>query len=352
MLFSMSKKIDFGGKRILVTGHSGFCGTWLSHMLRIQNADILGFSRDDSEFSTVFTASGIAKEFPTRFGDIVNRDEFSRQVELFQPHIVVHLAAQSLVKEGYKSPVETFATNAVGTAQVLDASLLSRSLNGVIVVTTDKVYAESSELKFENSPLGGSDPYSCSKVAAEEAVKAFRHLFAQRAISLCVVRGGNVLGGGDWSKNRLVPDLIKAYSNTEQLVLRFPEATRPWQHVLDLVNSYSLIAWNMLTNPGPATNTEYNVGPEGESSLSVLGLVKKFSQEGLPVAYSVEPEEEHESRFLAISSNKICQDLGWSPKVGTEAAIPLTSAWYKMVLEENEDPHEITRQQIVEYLNG
>ena len=348
----MGGRIDFAGKRILITGHSGFSGTWLSHMLRILNAEILGFSRDDSEFSTAFPANGIADALPTSFGNILNGEDFSSQVESFQPHIVIHLAAQSLVKEGYKSPVDTFATNTVGTAQVLDSSLLSKCLNGVIVITTDKVYAENSEVKFETSPLGGSDPYSCSKVGAEEVVKAFRKKYARQGVSLSVVRGGNIIGGGDWSNDRLVPDIVRAHLNGENLVLRFPEATRPWQHVLDLVYAYSIVAWAMLTNPGPATNTEYNVGPDGESSLSVLDLVGMFSRNGFHVAYAVIPGEEHESRFLEINSSKILRELGWSPKISAETAVALTTEWYKMVLGKKADPHELTRQQIMEYLGG
>lgn len=348
----MVKSMQFDGKRVLVTGHSGFSGTWLCHMLSIQNAEILGFSRDDSEFSTLFGEQNISQKFPTYFGNIEKGDEFSREVIRFQPHIVVHLAAQALVKEGYKNPVGTFATNAVGTAQVLDSSLLSKCIQGVLIITTDKVYSENSEVKFETSPLGGSDPYSCSKVSAEEAVKAFRREYGRRSVSLTVVRGGNIIGGGDWSRNRLVPDLVRAHANGEALVLRFPEATRPWQHVLDLVYSYSLIAWKMLSGPDEQTNTEYNVGPDRESSLSVLELVKIFARNGFLVECEFTPEAEHESRFLEINSGKICRELGWTPNINVESAVGLTALWYKMVLEEKADPHELTRQQIVEYLNG
>lgn len=348
----MLGNIDFNGKRVLVTGHSGFSGTWLCHMLDIQNAEILGFSRDDSEFSTIFGVQNVAKVFPTSFGNVEKGEEYSREVESFQPHIVIHLAAQSLVKEGYKSPVETFLTNAVGTAQVLDSSLLSNCLQGVLVITTDKVYAESSEVKFEYSPLGGSDPYSCSKVSAEEAVRAFRERYTRRNVSLSVVRGGNIIGGGDWSKNRLVPDLVRASTNGETLVLRFPEATRPWQHVLDLIHSYSLVAWTMVHSPSPATNTEYNVGPDTGSALSVLELVGLFARNGFQVKHAVKPGEEHESRFLEINSSKISRELGWSPRINAEAAVGLTSEWYKMVLTNKSDPHELTRKQIMEYLSG
>lgn len=334
-----------------MTGHSGFSGTWLCHMLSMQDAEILGFSRDDSEFSTLFSEQSISRVFPTSFGSVEKGEEFPREVERFQPHIVVHLAAQSLVKEGYKNPVGTFATNAVGTAQVLDSSLLSKSLQGVLIITTDKVYSENSKVKFETSPLGGTDPYSCSKVSAEEAVKAFRREYDRRDVSLTVVRGGNIIGGGDWSRNRLVPDLVRAHTNWEPLVLRFPEATRPWQHVLDLVYSYSLIAWKMLSSPGAQTNTEYNVGPDRESSLSVLELVGMFSKDGFPVEYETVPGEEHESKFLDINSDKIRQELGWSPRIGAEVAVKLTSKWYKMVLANKSDPHELTRQQILEYLS-
>ena len=346
----MGATLDFGGTRVLVTGHSGFSGTWLSHMLKIQNADVLGFSRDDSEFSTLFTPKSISRVFPTAFGNVEAENEFATQVARYKPHLVIHLAAQSLVIEGYKNPFETFATNALGTARVLDSSLLSESLRGVLVITTDKVYAEGPGVKTESSPLSGSDPYSCSKVAAEEAVKAFRAKYSDLGISLSVVRGGNVIGGGDWSKNRLVPDLVRAYSSGKTLVLRFPDATRPWQHILDLVYAYSVISWNMLVNPGRSTNTEYNVGPDLDSSFSVLELVEMFVQYNFPIQHSVTPGHEHESKFLALNSAKIGKELGWVPRLNTRTAVALTSQWYKRILEDNFDPHELTRLQILEYL--
>ena len=320
--------------------------------MKIQNASVLGYSRDDSQFSTLFNRNGISSVFPTAFGNVEDGNAITRQIDVFQPHLVIHLAAQSLVKYGHTNPVETFATNAVGTAQVLESSLISRDLLGVLVVTTDKVYAESSEVRLETSTLGGSDPYSCSKVAAEEAVKAFRDRYDRLGIPLAVVRGGNIIGGGDWSRNRLVPDLVRAYANSERLSLRFPNSTRPWQHVLDLVYAYSLIAHNMISNPGPATNTEYNVGPAQGSSSSVLELVQMFAENGLPVEISIQPGVQHEAKTLAIDSTKIFNSLGWRPRINLTDSVGLSSKWYKLVIENKLDPHELTSWQVWEYLDS
>lgn len=256
-----------------------------------------------------------------------------------------------MVLEGYSDPVGTFKTNALGTAQVLQSSLTSDALRGVLIVTTDKVYVEGPEVKMESSPLGGSDPYSCSKVAAEEVVRAYRSSYKAAQVSLSVVRGGNIIGGGDWSKNRLVPDMIKATLNKSDLILRHPESIRPWQHVLDLVFAYSLLAWNMLENPGPMTSTEYNVGPEPDANLSVEGVLSLFAENDWPITRKFQTGTNHEATRLLIDSSKIKGATGWEPRINTPGAVQLTAQWYLAVLRGKMSAHEETRRQILEYLN-
>lgn len=347
----MRKIPSFEGKRILVTGHSGFSGTWLCHLLQLQGANVLGFSRDSSSFSTLFPDNELSARFPTVFGMVEDGAALTATVSAFEPHLVVHLAAQSLVLQGYADPVGTFKTNTLGTAQVLQSALGSSALIGVLVITTDKVYAEGPEVKYEDSFLGGSDPYSCSKVGAEEVVKAFRSTYELSGVSLTVIRGGNIIGGGDWSKNRIVPDLIKASSEEGSLVLRNPDSVRPWQHVMDLVFAYSLVAWNMVHSPSNHVNTEYNVGPSPTAALSVVELVKLFSDSGFPVKSSVRPESQYEAPSLRINSDKIQAALSWRSRLSAQQAVKLTADWYKDVVQLRLNPHEVTRRQILKYVN-
>lgn len=334
----------------MVTGHSGFSGTWLCHLLEAQGAEVLGFSRDSSSFSTIYPDEELTERFPAIFGSIEDAEALTQAVMKFQPEIVIHLAAQSLVLEGYSDPVGTFKTNALGTAQVLQSSLTSHALKGVLIVTTDKVYVEGPEVKIESSPLGGGDPYSCSKVAAEEVVRAYRSIYRAAQVSLSVVRGGNIIGGGDWSQNRLVPDLIRATLNESDLILRHPDSIRPWQHVLDLVFAYSLLAWNMLENPGPITNSEYNVGPNPEANVSVQELLSLFAENDWPMSFKIQTGTNHEAGILLINSSKIKQATGWEPRLNTPRAVQLTAQWYLAVVRDKLSAHEETRRQILEYL--
>ncbi len=351
ILDAMRKSLAFEGARIMVTGHSGFSGTWLCHLLEAQGAEILGFSRDSSSFSTIYPDVELTERFPTVFGKIEDAETLTQAVRKFQPEIVIHLAAQSLVLEGYSDPVGTFKINALGTAQVLQSSLTSDALRGVLIVTTDKVYVEGPEVKVESSPLGGSDPYSCSKVAAEEVVRAYRSTYKAAQVSLSVVRGGNIIGGGDWSKNRLVPDLIKATLNERELLLRHPDSIRPWQHVLDLVFSYSLLAWNMLESPGPVTSAEYNVGPDPDANVSVKRLLSLFAENHWPMNLKVQAGTNHEASILLIDSSRFKESTGWEPRIDTPKAVQLTSQWYLAVVRDKMSAHEETRRQILEYLN-
>lgn len=346
----MNAGISYKGKRVLVTGNTGFSGIWLSTLLSLTGAEVFGYSRDQSDFSTLFPSGAVTTKWPTAFGDVCDSGELENVIKTFDPHIIFHLAAQSLVLKGYDNPLETFMTNAIGTLNVLQSATKSRSLEGVLIVTTDKVYAEGNSSKLEDSKLGGSDPYSCSKVAAEEAVSAFRQKYRRLGVPICVVRGGNIIGGGDWSKNRLVPDIVKSSLNKEALLLRFPQATRPWQHVLDLVYAYALIGYTMTKESARLADTEFNVGPASGVNMDVRSLVDKFRSLNWSVEIKTQHKKLHEATFLEIDSRKIQRVLGWHAGLDLEETIEWTSTWYTDVLVHAQDPMRITANQVAKYL--
>lgn len=331
------KLMDFRGVRVLITGNTGFCGLWLSALLEQLGAEVTGFSRDQSDFSTMFKPRDISLKWPTEAGCIEDAERFHAVISEKKPDLIFHLAAQSLVQRGYAFPRETFQANAIGTLNVMESALTLPHLKGVVVVTTDKVYASSDQPNFEDSPLGGIDPYSCSKVSAEQIVKSFRYLFNQQKVPLTVVRGGNVIGGGDWSENRLVPDIVRASLSGQALLLRYPGALRPWQHVLDLVYAYAVIGNRMLDGFSDVTNTEYNVGPNQEESVSVRDVVDLFAKCGFVVPVKIVPPANYESAQLLINSEKIREALGWRAEYTGFTAVEQTAIWYREALRSDAD---------------
>ena len=340
----------YGGSRVLITGDTGFSGVWLSNLLSTLGAEVLGFSRDKTSFSTLFPTDEKLRNWGTYFGDIVDTKLLKEKIVGFKPDLVFHLAAQSLVSVGYQNPMETFRSNALGTASVLEACLGQPGLKGVIIITTDKVYKEGPETKTESSPLQGSDPYSSSKVCAEHVVLGYRKLFEDSGIVIAVARGGNIIGGGDWAKNRIVPDLIRAFLKSETLSLRYPNASRPWQHVLDLVNAYALLGEQMLIGMGGGVDSEFNVGPRTGQEFSVLDLVYEFRVCGVPVEIAIQPSALHEAERLQISSMKSETVLNWSPKLDFSSAVQLTSEWYRLVSLGGANAFEVTKGQIAKFI--
>jgi CDP-glucose 4,6-dehydratase len=332
----------------LITGHTGFKGAWLSIMLQLQGHDVSGISLNPPQESLFVQAElqGTFK-YDVRI-DIRNREHLKKAIHRINPDVIVHLAAQPLVRESYKFPVETFETNVIGTLNVLEATKNLKDLQAVLVITTDKVYKNYNHLRgyVETDELGGNDPYSASKAAADIAVQAWIKSFT--TIPVAIARAGNVIGGGDWATDRIVPDLVNAYSSQKLPTLRFPDAIRPWQHVLDCLSGYlKLIDFMIETR----TCGVWNFGPTIEEKFTVADLTNQiaghFDVKGTKWLTS-NVEEPQESGYLLLNSTKARQELGWVDKLDFHQSISTTIDWYKSVQHTN--TFEFTLKQISDYL--
>lgn len=360
-LFGKSGSMEFlniyKGKRVLITGHTGFKGSWLSVWLNMLGADVIGYALDPLYDDGVFVSSKVGEKIIDYREDIRN---FTKLLEVFtkeEPEIIFHLGAQALVLEGYHSPLETFEVNTLGTANVLEAVRLTKSVKIAIFITTDKVY-ENKEWIWpyrEDERLGGYDPYSASKGASELLISSYRNSFfnlkeySKHGKSIASVRAGNVIGGGDWSENRIVPDCIKAIEKKETIEIRSPLSIRPWQHVLEPLWGYLFLGAKMMEQPSQFAEA-WNFGPESENIINVGELVKKLLKnygkgEWKDISNS---KKLHEAQLLALDINKAKQLLGWHPVLNIEETIQYTVDWYKRY--KNEDVNTICQEQIVDYM--
>lgn len=341
------------GRRVLVTGHTGFKGAWASLWLVHMGAEVTGFGLAPDTTPSLFDLARVSRSVVSRFGDLRDPGAVSAAVAEARPQIVLHLAAQSLVRRSIARPVETFATNVLGTVHLLDALRDREGLQAVLVATTDKVY-ENRELGspfVEQDRLGGHDPYAASKAAAELATLAMAETyFAGRAVPVATARGGNVIGGGDFAEDRLVPDVVRALDQGRELELRYPASVRPWQHVLDCLAGY-LIFLQALAG-GTTECRALNFGPAGPSRISVSAL-----SEHLQAALGQRPGWRHvpatapEARMLVLDSSRARRDLGWSDRLPGPLAVEATAAWYK-ALHAGEDMRTVTLSAIAAYLSG
>lgn len=333
----------------LITGHTGFKGSWLALMLQIQGHTVSGISLDPLEKS-LFQATQLNSIFEHDLRlDIRNANELARAVKRIKPEVIIHLAAQPLVRESYKDPLGTFETNVLGTLNLLEATRGLRELKATLVITTDKVYKNRNHLRgyVESDELGGDDPYSASKAAADIATQSWVKSFATTPVS--IARAGNVIGGGDWAKDRIIPDLVNAYSANQFPTLRYPNAIRPWQHVLDCLSGYQKLVDKMLLD---GTSGEWNFGPPLQEKHTVAELVQVFANSwGISnnqEAWNLErTEQPHEAGYLLLDSIKAREKLGWNDKLNFAKSINLTAAWFKESGVEN--PLDVTINQIREF---
>lgn len=320
----------YRGRRVFLTGHTGFKGAWIAWWLRRLGATVMGYALPPSTDPNLWQALALDRDLPGVLADVRDLDRLSRELRNFQPDVVFHLAAQALVLPSYRDPVDTFATNLMGTVNVLEAARHCESARSVVIVTTDKCYRnEGTGIPFrEDDPLGGADPYSASKACAEIAVEAYRHSFWTAGRGLATVRAGNVIGGGDWSPHRLVPDLVRANQAGQPLALRCPEARRPWQHVLDPLRGYLMLGAELTTDPGSFSGA-WNFGPAETEARQVQELVELAGGAWQPDPNPTPPE----ATLLSLDSTRSRERLGWRPRWSLETAAVRTMAWYRAFLQ-------------------
>lgn len=350
----------FHQKRILVTGHTGFKGAWLSIWLDLLGAKLSGLALDPRTERDVFVRSGIGHRMHDHRGDIRDLDTVLRVFAEEQPEIVFHLAAQPLVLESYTDPVGTFATNTQGTAHILEAIRRTPSVRAAVLVTTDKCY-ENREWVYgyrENDPMGGHDPYSASKGAAELVISAYRRSFfsAEGSTAIASARAGNVIGGGDWSDYRLVPDIVRALENGRGLDIRSPRAVRPWQHVVEPLGGYILLAQKLLEQPrrfaeawnfGPLPHSVHPVGKIADAFFQYFREKTALGQHHPGWRDTSNPDQPHEAGLLMLDISKAMQLLGWKPALDFQQTVELTANWYARYAQE--DVLELCREQINHY---
>jgi CDP-glucose 4,6-dehydratase len=340
----------WSGRRVFLTGHTGFKGAWTCLILRHLGAEVFGFALPPQSERALFVSGHVADEITHRIGDVRNLDAVRDALGDARPSIVLHMAAQALVRQSYAEPVETYSTNVMGTVNVLEAIRHVSGIDSVVIVTSDKCYQNTGSMWAyrETDPMGGYDPYSNSKGCAELVTSAFRQsFFAEKACpKVASGRAGNVIGGGDWARDRLVPDAMRAFIEDRPLAVRNPNAIRPWQHVLDPVCAYLVLA-ERLARPNSKLEGGWNFGPPEASAVPVRrvadslalrwGTSARWQQDG--------GDHPHEASFLSLDCTKASLHLGWRPLFSLEEALELTVDWYK-AFATGQDMWTVTREQI------
>ena len=344
----------YRSRRVLVTGHTGFKGSWLVTWLRSAGADVTGLAlAPEAGRPSLFRTAGIAKEMTSVIGDVRNRVLVDRTLQRSQPEIVFHLAAQSLVRRSYAMPVDTFDTNVVGTAQLLDAIRAIESVRAVVVVTSDKCY-ENQGLERgyrEDDSMGGHDPYSASKGCQELVTAAFRRsYFHDGNVSVASGRAGNVIGGGDWSEDRLIADLMIAAADGRAAAIRNPDAVRPWQHVLEPLRGYLMLGRALVERGAPFAEG-WNFGPSLADAVSVRQLVSRMTSAWPRVKVEMvqQANAPHEALLLRLDNAKARDRLGWQPVLTLDDTVRITTDWYRAVHEDPASAAAMMQTQLNDY---
>jgi CDP-glucose 4,6-dehydratase len=341
-----------------MTGHTGFKGSWLSLWLEYLGADVCGVALPPPTVPSMFNEAMVAQGIRSEIADIRDLERLKSIVYEYKPEVVFHLAAQPLVRDSYKDPVGTYTTNVIGTVNVLESVRKCDSVRAVVVITTDKCY-ENKEWVWpyrETDRLGGYDPYSNSKACAELVVSAYRNSFFlpahydQHGVAIASARAGNVIGGGDWAKNRLVPDIMRAFAAKEVLKVRHPDAIRPWQHVMEPLLGYMKLA-EKLCEAGVQYGSAWNFGPDDSDAKSVEWIVRQLAADwGEDVHWRVDDQPHpHEAQMLKLDWSKASDALSWRPTMHLKQALQFTSAWYRR-RNTGEDPRAVTLEQIKQFM--
>ncbi|MEL7157221.1 MAG: CDP-glucose 4,6-dehydratase [Actinomycetota bacterium] len=340
------------GKKVLITGNTGFKGSWLTLWLRRLGAVVEGLALDPPTKPAMFDAVGLRDSITWHHGDVQDTDFVTEAVRAAEPDVVFHLAAQVLVRDSYDDPVHTIATNVMGTTNVLNAARQVPALQSLVVITSDKCY-ENLEWHWayrEDEQMGGHDPYSASKGCAELITSSMRRSFYAGPDTAWVgsARAGNVIGGGDWSTDRLIPDIVKAFAEGEEVVIRMPEAIRPWQHVLEPLSGYIMLAEQLATAGEPFAEG-WNFGPADAEAMPVGWIVEQMAKRwGEGASFRIERDGPHEAKFLKLDSSKARNELGWRPRLSVDMALDWVVDWSRAYLSDK-DMEQFTIDQIAAY---
>jgi len=356
----MSEKSSFSwnGKRVFLTGHTGFKGGWLALWLASKGAVVRGYALDPCTEPNLFTEAKVGSVIEDIRGDIRDAAKLEPALKEFAPEVVFHMAAQPLVRYSYEDPIGTYETNVIGTARVLDAIRRTPSVRAVVSVTTDKCY-ENKEWLWgyrETDPLGGYDPYSSSKACAEIVSAAYRQSYfpvskiAEHKCAVATGRAGNVIGGGDWSLDRLIPDLVRGFLAREPVLIRRPHSIRPWQHVLEPLLGYVLLAEHLLSDDPARYATAFNFGPSDDDAQEVGWIVERMKNFWGGNASWVLDEDPgvHEAGYLKLDASRARAELAWHPRLRLETTLHWLVDWYK-AWQAGEDMHRFTLDQIAAY---
>ena len=345
----------WSGKRVLITGHTGFKGSWLTQVLLHLGAKVQGYSLAPSTEPSLFQICELETKMSHHLGDIRNFEKVRQCFQSFKPEIVLHLAAQALVRPSYALPLENFETNIMGTANVLEACRELKDLKAVLIVTSDKCYENLGLKKSfqETDPMGGHDPYSASKAAAEIVTTSYtKSFFSKNRVGLASARAGNVIGGGDWSQDRLIPDLMRAYSSQKEMVVRNPTSVRPWQHVLDALDGY-LILTQKLYEQGQTFAGGWNFGPtkvETKTTQDILESARKIWPD-LPRWQLAQGDQVYEAEYLMLNCEKAQQLLHWQALMNFQQALDKTIRWYQCFYQTPAQIQAETQKQISEFFD-
>ena len=344
----------YRGKRIFITGHTGFIGSWITKCLSMLDVELCGYALDPPSQPNMFEALDLGSETLDIRGDIRNKDLFRKTINDFQPEIVFHLAAQPIVLDSYDNPVETFDTNVTGTVNLLNEVRRVDSVKTIIVMTSDKSY-RNNEWVYpyrENDALGGKDPYSASKSCQDIVVNSFREsYFSNSGVGISSVRAGNVIGGGDWAQHRIIPDLVRGIVNGEKVKIRSPDSVRPWQYVLEPISGMLSLAERMYNDI--KFSGAWNFGPAQNTEISVKELVDKFINIWGSGSYEIdEVQNYNEANYLQLDISKAKRELSWTPQYNFDVALEETVEWYKEYYRNPAFMDKKTGEQIEEYFSN
>ena len=325
------------GKKVYLTGHTGFKGSWLSLWLQNMGALVKGYSLEANTEPALFKIAKVAQEMESEIGDIRDLEQLTKSMVSFKPDILIHMAAQPLVRLSYKEPIVTYTTNVIGTVNVLEAARKCTNLKAIVSVTTDKCYENKERERGyrENEPMGGHDPYSSSKGCAELVTSAYRRSFfsSENTASLASARAGNVIGGGDWAEDRLIPDILRAFEKSEPVIIRNPLSTRPWQHVLEPLSGYLVLAQELFLN-GDKFAEGWNFGPKDEDCKPVSWILDQMvTSWGNNASWTIDKNNNpHEAGFLKLDCSKASNRLKWNPKWNLQETLEMIVNWHQNYL--------------------